>query len=143
MESSQYRSVAVGNPRYHFPIVIRPVQVSLDKENDRGKDATGWRRERERVASWVGRLSEQTPFHQRSAPSARTGDFWNCSRFHSRQFPTTGAGPAACGIPTTTRPAPQRINSNKLAREIFFPSSLEERRARASIMLLTGHWRGR
>lgn len=53
-----------GNPRYHFPIVIR---CTRDRRAERVAQGSGLE-----VGHGAGRLSEQAPFHQRSTPSART-----------------------------------------------------------------------
>lgn len=113
----QYRSVAVGNPRYHFPIVIRLYYSVTRKAGEKRVSdamATG-----KRVAPWAGRLSEQTPFRQRSTPSARTLTSGTARDSILANFQRP-ARTSCLWHSDSYRTASQRINSNKLGKG-FFP----------------------
>lgn len=67
---------ARGNPRYHFPIVIR---------RDVGREGIG--------GGAPGRPIKRANTVPPTIDTLRKdGDFWNCSRFHSRQFRTAEPG---------------------------------------------------
>lgn len=99
-----------GNPRYHFPIVIR--LYGDRKAWTKGcREGGGWA-----GRAWVGRLSEQTPFRQRSTPSARTVTSATARDSILANFQR----PAGASCLWHSDSQLRRINSNKLGRRIFY-----------------------